>query len=66
MPNIGVPELIIILVVALIIFGPKKLPELGRSLGKGINEFRSATREVKHQVTEGLLNEKENSDQAVS
>ncbi|MHB9148371.1 MAG: twin-arginine translocase TatA/TatE family subunit [Candidatus Amoebophilus sp.] len=36
-------ELIIILVIALIIFGPGKLPELGKSLGKGINEFKAAT-----------------------
>ena len=65
MPSIGIPELIIILVIALVIFGPKKLPELGQSLGRGIKEFRSATREVKDQVTEGLLNE-EKSDQAGS
>jgi sec-independent protein translocase protein TatA len=66
MPSIGIPELIIILVIALIIFGPKKLPELGQSIGRGIKEFRSATKEVKDQVTEGLLNEKEKSDQAGS
>lgn len=59
MPNIGIPELLIVLVIALVIFGPKKLPELGRSFGKGIKEFRSAAREVKDQVAEGLLNEKE-------
>jgi len=47
------------LVIALVIFGPKKLPELGRSFGKGIKEFRSAARKVKDQVAEGLLNEKE-------
>ena len=66
MPNIGIPELLIVLVIALVIFGPKKLPELGQSLGRGIKEFRSATREVKDQVAEGLLNEKEKSDQAGS
>ena len=38
--SIGMPELIIIFVIALIIFGPRKLPELGRSLGKSINEFK--------------------------
>ena len=66
MPSIGIPELIIILVIALVIFGPKKLPELGKSLGRGITEFRSATKEVKDQVSEGILSEKEKSDQAPS
>lgn len=45
MPNIGVPELILILVIALIVFGPKKLPEVGRSVGKGLREFRRASQE---------------------
>lgn len=40
MPNVGLPEILIVLVIALVVFGPKKLPELGRSLGKGINEFK--------------------------
>jgi sec-independent protein translocase protein TatA len=40
--NIGLPEILVVLVIALIIFGPKRLPELGRSLGKGIREFRSS------------------------
>jgi len=44
---IGMPELIIILVIALIIFGPRKLPELGRSLGKSINEFKKASNELR-------------------
>jgi sec-independent protein translocase protein TatA len=39
-PNVGLPEVLIVLVIALIVFGPKRLPELGRSLGKGINEFK--------------------------
>ncbi|WP_421020947.1 twin-arginine translocase TatA/TatE family subunit, partial [Klebsiella pneumoniae] len=43
MPNIGAPELIIILLVALIVFGPRKLPELGKSLGNGLREFRRST-----------------------
>lgn len=42
MPNIGAPELIIVLVIALIVFGPKKLPDLGRSLGSGMREFKNS------------------------
>lgn len=42
MPNIGFPEIIVLLIIALIVFGPKRLPELGKSLGKGIREFRSS------------------------
>ena len=49
---IGMPELIIILVVALVIFGPKRLPELGRSLGKGIKEFKNSTNELTEHLTE--------------
>jgi TatA/E family protein of Tat protein translocase len=41
--SLGMPELIIIFVIALIVFGPRKLPELGRSLGRGMNEFKRAT-----------------------
>ncbi|MGI9556632.1 MAG: Sec-independent protein translocase subunit TatA/TatB [Solirubrobacterales bacterium] len=42
MPNVGPLELVIVLVIALIIFGPKKLPQLGSSLGRGLREFRSS------------------------
>ena len=42
MPNIGIPEMLIVLVIALIILGPKKLPDAGRSLGRGIREFKGA------------------------
>lgn len=52
-PNLGVPELLIIFVLALIIFGPGKLPELGKSLGKGISEFRNASREITQTVSDG-------------
>jgi sec-independent protein translocase protein TatA len=40
--NVGPLEIIIVLIIALIVFGPKRLPELGRSLGKGIREFRGS------------------------
>jgi len=40
MPNIGPMEIIVVLIIALVVFGPKRLPELGKSLGKGIQEFK--------------------------
>jgi sec-independent protein translocase protein TatA len=49
--NIGMPELVIIFVAVLLIFGPKALPQLGRSLGEGIREFRSATNKVTESLT---------------
>ena len=45
--NIGLPELLIILAIALIVFGPNKLPELARAFGRAMREFRKATEEVK-------------------
>ena len=42
MPGIGFPELIVILVIALIVLGPKKLPEAGRAMGKGMREFKDS------------------------
>ena len=50
MGNIGFPELIVIFVVALLVFGPKKLPELGRSLGRGLAEFRRASSDLKNSI----------------
>ena len=48
--GIGLPELIVIMVIALIIIGPKKLPDLARALGKGMAEFRKATQEIKESL----------------
>ncbi|MCR4373321.1 MAG: TatA/E family twin arginine-targeting protein translocase [Acidobacteria bacterium] len=52
--SIGMPELLIIFTVALIVFGPRKLPELGRSLGKSLQEFKRASNELKHTLDEEI------------
>jgi sec-independent protein translocase protein TatA len=59
--SIGMPELIIILVIALIIFGPRKLPELGRSLGRSLKEFKKASNELQHTLDEEIRLEDERS-----
>jgi TatA/E family protein of Tat protein translocase len=41
-PNVGPMEILVVLIIALVVFGPKKLPELGNSLGKGIREFKGS------------------------
>jgi sec-independent protein translocase protein TatA len=52
MPNVGPFELAIVLIIALVVFGPKRLPELGRSLGKGIREFRGSVSGESHDEPE--------------
>lgn len=52
--NVGPTELMVILVLALIVFGPKKLPEMGKSIGKGLSEFRKAQTEIKREIREGM------------
>ena len=52
--SIGMPELIIILVIALIIFGPRKLPELGKSLGKSLNEFKKASQDLQNTLEQEI------------
>lgn len=50
MPNLGFPELIMLLVIALVVFGPKKLPEMGRTIGKSLREFRRASAEIRNEL----------------
>jgi len=57
MGPIGVPELLIIFVVALIVFGPRKLPELGKSLGRSIAEFKRASNELQNTLDEEIRQE---------
>ena len=56
MGSLGVPEMIFIFVLALLIFGPRKLPELGRNLGKALSEFRRASSELRATVEDEMRN----------
>jgi sec-independent protein translocase protein TatA len=55
--NIGPQEIILILVIALIVFGPSRLPEIGRTVGKSLREFRRATSDIRDELTGGLDDE---------
>ena len=54
--NLGMPEMIFIFLLALVLFGPKKMPELGRQLGKALAEFKKASNEFKNQLETEMLN----------
>ncbi|MFP4159903.1 MAG: Sec-independent protein translocase protein TatB [Desulfobacterales bacterium] len=62
--GIGMPELILVLAVALIVFGPKKLPDLARSLGRAINEFKTATQDFKDSMDNEIKDVKKPFDDA--
>jgi sec-independent protein translocase protein TatA len=55
--NVGPAEILVILLIALIVFGPKRLPEIGKTVGKGLREFRQATQEVKDELSLNLSDE---------
>ena len=60
--GIGMPELLIILALALILIGPKKLPEMARSLGRGMAEFRRASNDIKESISESIAEEEKPED----
>ena len=55
--SLGVPELIFIFALALLIFGPRKLPEIGRTIGRGLSEFRKASTELKRSINAEMIEE---------
>lgn len=55
--SIGFPELILIFVIALLLFGPRKLPDIGRSLGRALGEFRRASNDLKRTIEEEVATE---------
>ena len=64
--SIGMPELVVILVIALIIFGPRKLPELGRSLGKTLAEFKRTSNDLRNTLEDEIRTEEQRPVQAAS
>lgn len=57
MPSLGFGEILIILVIALIVFGPRRLPEMGRTIGRSLREFRRTTSEIRSEITADLDDE---------
>ncbi len=55
--NLGFTEILVIMIVALVVFGPNKLPELGRSMGQAIREFKKATQSITSEVTRAASDE---------
>jgi sec-independent protein translocase protein TatA len=56
MGSIGTQELIIILIIVLLLFGAKRIPEIARSMGQGIREFKKATKDITHEVNSSIQN----------
>lgn len=59
MAGIGIPGLILILIIALVIFGPKKLPEIGKAAGQTLREFKKSTKDLTEDVTEEVKDAKD-------
>ena len=64
--SLGFQEIVVILGIALLIFGPRKLPEIGKTLGRSLGEFRRATSELKRSIEEEVKNIPEEDDQTSS
>lgn len=64
--SLGAPELVFIFVLALLLFGPKRLPEIGRALGRGFAEFRKATAELKVTLEREMAEEEARNEPAVT
>ena len=58
LPSLGMTEILLILFLVLLLFGGKKIPELARGLGRGIREFKDASKEIKSEINEGIKEEK--------
>ena len=59
MGSIGTQELIIILIIVLLLFGAKRIPEIARSMGQGIREFKKATKDISHEVNSSIREDEE-------
>ncbi len=64
MGSIGFPELLVIFVIALIVFGPRRLPEIGKALGQGINEFKRASRDLQNRLEQEIEQDRQASTTA--
>jgi sec-independent protein translocase protein TatA len=64
MGSIGFPELLVIFVIALIVFGPRRLPEIGKALGQGINEFKRASRDLQSRLEQEIEQDRQASTTA--